>query len=251
MQEHEQSNTLNNTLVISDSIVSPPLELNDQGFCEITNRILIVSPRPASLRTLVAELAQRCYDVLLLHHADDPLLSMVQGNIIIVDRTVELPATIATAWPSDGSAPVLALVNDLESAAFKGEEFVKWPGQIDEVIAKIQQLSLMYSAPPEESRNYVFKDIVLDLDRMTVIRSGSKVDLTKTEYDLLRTLIAANGKVMTRQELMNEIWGEQYFGGSNAVDVHIRSLRSKLNDDPRAPLYIATVRGAGYRLADQ
>jgi two-component system alkaline phosphatase synthesis response regulator PhoP len=238
MQQHEEVRSLTDNAVMID------------GYCEITNRILIISPRPASLRTLVAELAERCYDVLLLHHADDPLLSMVQGNIIVVDRTVDLPTASATILPGGGSSPILALVSKGPTASSQGEEWVQWPCPIDEVIDKIKQLSLKHIVPLDESHNYVFKEIVLDPGRMTVTRSGAKVDLTKTEYDLLRTIIAADGKVMTRQNLMNGIWGEQYFGGSNAVDVHIRSLRHKLNDDPKEPRYIATVRGAGYRLAD-
>ncbi|MCD9020868.1 winged helix-turn-helix transcriptional regulator [Cohnella silvisoli] len=241
MQQHEEIR----------SLTEPgSLNPNNLGYCEITNRILIISPRPASLRALVAELAERCYDVLLLHHADDPLLSMVQGNIIVVDRTADLPAGAATALPGDGTSPVLALVNKEAATAPHGEEWVNWPCPIEEIIGKINQLSLKTTVPIEETRNYVFKEIVLDPGRMTVTRGGAKVDLTKTEYDLLRTLIAADGKVMTRQELMNGVWGEQYFGGSNAVDVHIKSLRHKLNDDPKDPRYIATVRGTGYRLAD-
>ncbi len=257
MPNNDEIRSLSNTAVMQDSLVQDsllmpqPFALDDGGYCEITNRILIVSPRPAALRSLVAELAEKCYDVLLLHHADDPLLGMVQGNIIVVDRTVDFPASVTAAWSQDGSAPVLALVGAAPTDSGNSEEWVKWPGPIGEVIAKIQQLSLKYTAPAEETRNYVFKEIVLDPDRMTVTRSGSKVELTKTEYDLLRTIIAADGKVLTRQELMNSVWGEHYFGGSNAVDVHIRSLRSKLDDDPKEPRYIATVRGAGYRLADR
>ncbi|RED64993.1 winged helix-turn-helix transcriptional regulator [Cohnella lupini] len=247
----DEIHSLSNTAVLPEISITQPLAFDDGGYCEITNRILIVSPRPSALRSLVAELAEKCYDVLLLHHADDPLLSMVQGNIVVVDRTVDFPAAVTAAWSQDGSAPVLALVNDAPSASGHSEEWVKWPGPIGEVIAKIQQLSLQYTAPAEDARNYVFKEIVLDPDRMTVTRGGSRVELTKTEYDLLRTIIAADGKVLTRQELLNSVWGEHYFGGSNAVDVHIRSLRSKLDDDPKEPRYIATVRGAGYRLADR
>lgn len=249
MQEREEIRPLKEIAVSNEGLISP-MDMNELGYCEITNRILIISPRPASLRSLVAVLAEKCYDVILLHHADDPLLSMVQGNIIVIDRTAPLPQAVTAAWPSDGSSPVLALVNDAESVSLLGEESVTWPGPIEEVIAKIQQLSLQYTVPVEESRNYVFKEIIIDPDRMAVTRNGVKVDLTKTEYDLLRTIIVADGKVLSRQELMNSVWGEQYFGGSNAVDVHIRSLRSKLEDDPKVPRYIATVRGAGYRLAD-
>ncbi|MFB9278834.1 winged helix-turn-helix transcriptional regulator [Cohnella cellulosilytica] len=246
MQQREQIRPLTENAVLADSLAAEGVSL-EGDYCEITDRILIVSPRPAALRALVAELARRCYDVLLLHHADDPLLDMVQGNMIVIDRTVEhlSPA----AWSSGGSSPVLALVNEL-SAAKPGEESVLWPGPIEEVVAKIQQLSARLAVSPEPVRLLSFKDIVLDPDRMTVTRGGARVDLTKTEYDLLRAILAAGGKVMTRQELMNVVWGEAYFGGSNAIDVHIRSLRSKLDDDPKQPAYIATVRGAGYRLAD-
>lgn len=250
MQEYDDIRSLSEAVVVHDS-AETSFELLDGAYCEITNRILIVSPRPASLRTLVAELAVRCYDVLLLHHADDPLLSMVQGTIIVMDRTGEAQSALPVALAGDGSSPVLALVQHDDSSSVQGEESVKWPGSIEQVIAKIQQLAAKHPAPlAEEARTLVFKEITLDPDRMIVTLSGAKIDLTKTEFDLLRAIIGANGKVMTRQELMNAVWGEHYFGGSNAVDVHIRSLRSKLEDDPKEPRFIATVRGAGYRLAD-
>ncbi|RKP53093.1 winged helix family transcriptional regulator [Cohnella endophytica] len=228
-------------------------EADQQDFCAITSRILIVSPRPASLRSLVAELALRCYDVLLLHHADDPLLNMVQGHIIVVDRTVELPPTMTAALPANGSSPVLALVSDLDAHVPEGEERVLWPGPIEEIYAVIERLAVKTSldTTTEEKTGLVFKELRIDPERMTVTLGGDKVELTKTEYDLLRSIMAGKGKVMTRQSLMNEVWGESYFGGSNAVDVHIRSLRSKLRDDPKTPRYIATVRGVGYRLADE
>jgi two-component system alkaline phosphatase synthesis response regulator PhoP len=254
MPQYEQLHSLNESLVIQDPLTKT-FEAFDEGYCEITNRILIVSPRPASLRTLVAELATRCYDVLLLHHADDPLLSMVQGTIIVVDRTGESHAhsALSAKLPSDGTSPVLALVHHVDSASVSGEDWVQWPCPIEHIIAKIQSLASKHPTPltADTTHTLAFKDISLDPGRMLVTRNGTRVDLTKTEFDLLKAIIIAKGKVLSRQELMTSVWGEQYFGGSNAVDVHIRSLRSKLDDDPKAPQYIATVRGAGYRLADQ
>jgi two-component system alkaline phosphatase synthesis response regulator PhoP len=251
MQEREQLRPLTEDAVPIDRFTSSQTLPEEGEYCEITDRILIVSPRPAALRALVAELARRCYDVLLLHHADDPLLSMIPGNIVIMDRTVDQPAATTAAWSDGGASPVLALVSQGGTeAARPGEETAVWPGPIEEIVAKIHQLADKRLPQTEASRVTVFKDLALDPDRMTVSRSGVKVELTKTEYDLLRAIVGADGKVMTRQELMNAVWGETYFGGSNAIDVHIRSLRSKLEDDPRQPRYIATVRGAGYRLAD-
>lgn len=253
MPEYEQLHSLKEPLVTQDLPTEAPF--NEGGYCEITNRILIVSPRPASLRTLVAELATRCYDVLLLHHADDPLLGMIQGTIIVMDRTGESQAqtALSTRLPNDGNSPVLALVPNEDYSPVNGEEWVKWPCPIEHLFSKIQQLAAKHPSPAlsNESSTLTFKDIQLDPERMMVTRTGTRVDLTKTEFDLLKAIIIAKGKVLSRQELMTSVWGEQYFGGSNAVDVHIRSLRNKLDDDPKLPHYIATVRGAGYRLADQ
>nr|WP_237690582.1 winged helix-turn-helix domain-containing protein [Paenibacillus caui] len=85
---------------------------------------------------------------------------------------------------------------------------------------------------------------------MAVYRKGEQIDLTKTEYDLFVQLLESEGSVMTREDLLSAVWGTTFLGGSNVVDVHIKSLRKKLGDRAASPEYIATVRGAGYRLAD-
>ncbi|MFD0671253.1 winged helix-turn-helix domain-containing protein [Cohnella sp. GCM10027633] len=223
--------------------------------CEITNRVLVISPRPASLRSLVADLAVRCYDVLLLHHADDPLLDLMKGNVVIYDRTAD---NAAAAGPGDPSlAPAISLVRAAPAHPDAyGGHWVLWPSPIGHVIQRIKALAALLPAPPavtdRSAGQLAFKDIALDPERMTVTRAGSKVDLTRTEFDLLRALLAAEGRVKSRDELIVDARGDSSSSewGSNTIDVHIRSLRSKLEDDPRAPRYIATVRGSGYRLAD-
>jgi two-component system alkaline phosphatase synthesis response regulator PhoP len=95
-----------------------------------------------------------------------------------------------------------------------------------------------------------FKDIQIDLRRMRVTRGGQRIELTKTEYDLLLHFVSSDGSVLSRENLLDTVWGMQFYGGSNVVDVHIKSLRKKLKDSAVSPRYIVTVRGAGYRLAD-
>lgn len=232
----------------NDSFDPEALEL-----CEITNRVLVISPRPASLRSLVADLAVRCYDVLLLHHADDPLLEIMKGNVVIVDRTM------AGASPGYfGLSPAISLVKTApDDADAYGGHWVQWPSPIGHVIQTIKALAALLPDPATAAAERLaglltFKDIALDAQRMTVTRGGAKIDLTRTEFDLLRSLLAAGGRVKSRDELIGDVRGEASASewGSNTVDVHIRSLRNKLGDDPRAPRYISTVRGIGYRLAD-
>lgn len=259
MAEQEAIRTIGSRFASFDAEdLSEPFDPDAMELCEITNRVLVISPRPASLRSLVADLAVRCYDVLLLHHADDPLLQLMKGNVVILDRT----ADVAPPGLSElGQSPAISLVRTAPSdPASYGGHWIVWPSPIAALIARIKSLAALLPEPAAAvasagagimaSGSLTFKDVALDPSRMTVTRGGSKVDLTRTEFDLLRSLLAAEGRVKSRDELIGDARGENSEWGSNTIDVHIRSLRSKLDDDPRAPRYIATVRGVGYRLAD-
>jgi two-component system, OmpR family, alkaline phosphatase synthesis response regulator PhoP len=94
-----------------------------------------------------------------------------------------------------------------------------------------------------------FGDLVIDHARHEVTLDTAVVPLTILEYALLTTLAAHPGRVFTRNQLLERVWGEDYFGDDHVVDVHIANLRKKLGDDSAAPHYIETVRGAGYRFA--
>jgi DNA-binding response OmpR family regulator len=94
-----------------------------------------------------------------------------------------------------------------------------------------------------------FGDLTIDQERHEATLQGQPVALTALEYALLTTLAAHPGRVFTRDQLLEQVWGTNYFGDDHVVDVHIANLRKKLGDEPAAPVYIETVRGAGYRFA--
>ncbi len=99
-------------------------------------------------------------------------------------------------------------------------------------------------APPQR-----FGDLLIDHGRREVTLAGSVLPLTTLEFVLLTTLAAHPGLVFTRAQLLERVWDTDYFGDDHVVDVHIANLRKKLGEDPAAPHYIETVRGAGYRFA--
>jgi DNA-binding response OmpR family regulator len=89
--------------------------------------------------------------------------------------------------------------------------------------------------------------LVLDLRGRTVRRDGVEVQLKPKEFDLLAFLVKHAGRVFTREQLLEQVWGYQFFGGSRTVDVHVRWLREKLEESPGSPQHLLTVRGVGYK----
>jgi DNA-binding response OmpR family regulator len=106
------------------------------------------------------------------------------------------------------------------------------------------------SAPSKEkkaSRKLRAGDLTLNLDERCVIKKGNSTHLTHKECALLEILIRNNGEVLTRKQLMKEVWETDYLGDTRTLDVHIRWLRKKVEDDPSQPILIRTLRGVGYR----
>ncbi len=92
-----------------------------------------------------------------------------------------------------------------------------------------------------------FGELTIDLARREVRLGEEQVSLTALQFDLLATLASRPGLVFSRGQLLERVWGDDYFGGDHVVDVHVANLRKKVEDDPSSPRYIQTVRGVGYR----
>jgi two-component system response regulator RegX3 len=90
--------------------------------------------------------------------------------------------------------------------------------------------------------------IQMDTQRHEVSVRGRQVDLPPKEFALLEAFMLRPGKLLTRQMLLSEVWGAEYFGDTRTLDVHIKRLRAKIEEDPRQPRYVQTVRGLGYKL---
>jgi DNA-binding response OmpR family regulator len=95
----------------------------------------------------------------------------------------------------------------------------------------------------------VVGDIALDPRTWSVTKGGTAIEATRREFELLRLLMENSGTVLTREQLMEEVWDPNWFGPTKTLDVHVSTLRRKLGDDPAAPRYIHTVRGVGFRFA--
>jgi two-component system, OmpR family, alkaline phosphatase synthesis response regulator PhoP len=134
------------------------------------------------------------------------------------------------------------------------DDYLTKPFSPRELIARVRAMlrrprrggaAMLPDVPPPQR----FGELVIDHERHEVTIAGTVVLLTSLEFALLTTLAGHPGRVFTRDQLLERVWGVDYFGDDHVVDVHIANLRKKLGDDPAAPRYIETVRGAGYRFA--
>jgi len=132
------------------------------------------------------------------------------------------------------------------------DDYITKPFGLREFIARVK-VTLRRQADTSEKDAEVIKagKITLDLARHEVFVGDRLVELTFKEFELLKMLIKNKGKVLSRDLLLEQIWGFDYETGTRTVDVHVRYLRQKLEDDDNSPVYIETVRGIGYRFSDK
>jgi len=127
------------------------------------------------------------------------------------------------------------------------DDYMTKPFSVRELVARVKAV-LRRTAPVfSESKNLTFGKISIDFEKHEVRKEGHKVDLTLKEFELLEILIKNKGRVMTRDFLLDKIWGYEYLGETRTVDVHIRHLRQKIEEDDKNPRLIETIRGVGYR----
>lgn len=126
------------------------------------------------------------------------------------------------------------------------DDYITKPFSIKELMARIKTVLRRYRA--SEGETISAGDIKLYTDKREVYKNGEKIDLTLKEFELLRLLIQNRGKVLTREELLDKVWGYEFFGETRTVDVHIRYLRKKLYNGSSEEKCIETIRGVGYKL---
>ncbi|UJA31025.1 response regulator transcription factor [Clostridium sporogenes] len=127
------------------------------------------------------------------------------------------------------------------------DDYITKPFSVREMVARVKAVLRRRTTINIESKSYILGNIVVDFEKHSFTKEGKKIELTLKEFELLEVLIKNKGKVMTRDFLLDRIWGYEYIGETRTVDVHIRHLRKKIEDDDKNPKYIETIRGIGYR----
>jgi two-component system alkaline phosphatase synthesis response regulator PhoP len=220
------------------------------------SRILIVEDEP-SIRTAVADrLRSEGYAVEASGDAADGLRRALDGgfDLLVLDvmlpggsgldvcrevrrRGIEVPILMLTA-----RGEVVDRVLGLKLGA---DDYLVKPFEMAELLARVE--ARLRARPAGRSDAHRFGDVAADFRRGEVTRGGRAVALSAKEYQLLKYLVAHRGQVLSRDELLNGVWGYDAMPVTRTVDVHVAELRKKLEPDPHEPRFIVTVHGMGYK----
>jgi DNA-binding response OmpR family regulator len=223
-------------------------------------RILIVDDEPEIVRGLEDNLRFEGYQTLTAANGADALAVAAREapDLIVLDlmmpvvsgwdvcrtlraRGIDVPIIMLTARGEEADR-----VRGLELGA---DDYLAKPFSLRELLARVRAV-LRRPGPRQKSEELAFGDVRVRSRGRQVFKAGRAVTLTRKEFDLLLYLLAHRGEVITRERLLDEVWGYERFPTTRTVDTHVLRLRRKFEADPEHPHWILTVHGQGYRFAD-
>lgn len=223
------------------------------------SKILIVEDEEALSDPLAFLLGREGFQTVVVDNGLDALPTFEREGADLVLLDVMLPGMPGTEvcrkLREVSSVPIIMLTaKDSELDKVFGlelgaDDYVTKPYSARELIARIRAVLRRRSAEPDTPTDAVLTGgpVRMDIDRHVVTVNGEEVPMPLKEFELLEILLRNVGRVMTRGQLIERVWGADYVGDTKTLDVHIKRLRSKIESDSSAPRYVVTVRGLGYK----
>jgi DNA-binding response OmpR family regulator len=226
-------------------------------------RILIIEDDPAILRGLKDNLEYEHYEVLTAADGElgYNLVREKKPDLIILDLMLPKMSgyDLCRKVRSEGIlAPILMLTARTEEADrvrgldLGADDYMTKPFSLPELLARVRAAfrRLQRSQTGNLPDTLRLDDLSVDFKRFEARKAGRRLELSRKEFGVLRLLTARAGEVVTRDELLDEVWGYDQFPTTRTVDNHVASLRAKIEDDPAEPRHLLTVRGVGYKLVN-
>ncbi len=222
------------------------------------HRILLVEDEPNIARFVELELGHEGYEVVKAADGREGLRLAEEGSFDLVLLDIMLPGLngleVLRRLRRDSAVPVImltardAVMDKVSGLDMGADDYITKPFSIEELLARIR--SALRKQKRQEEQQLRFGPLVMDIPRHTVTVSGEGLELTGREFSLLQALMENEGIVLSRETLMDRVWGYDYVGETNLVDVYIRYLRAKIAERTDRRL-IQTVRGVGYVLREE
>ena len=221
-------------------------------------RVLLVEDEPGLVMTLTDRLAAEGYEVVSAVDGEVGLRRAVAEPFDVVLLDGMLPGrdgfdVCRTLRQRNVRTPILMLtargqvVDRVVGLKLGADDYLVKPFEMAELLARVEALLRRVPAQAATTEVYQFGDIHVDFRKAEVTRAGVRLDLPAREFKLLKYFIEHRGATLSRDELLNEVWGYNAMPSTRTVDVHVAWLRQKLEANPRHPEYIHTIHGMGYK----
>jgi len=224
-------------------------------------RVLLVEDEPGLVMTLTDRLVAEGYDVESASDAPSGLAAATSDGFDAILLDVMLPGgsgfdICRTLRQRGVHTPILMLtargqvVDRVVGLKLGADDYLVKPFEMAELLARVEALlrrGVPAAAPSSET--FRFGNVAVDVRKAEVTKGGAPLDLSAREFKLLCYFIEHRGAVLSRDELLNEVWGYNAMPSTRTVDVHVAWLRQKLEDNPRHPVWVLTVHGLGYKFA--
>jgi len=222
------------------------------------SRILLVEDEQALSEPLAFLLEREGYEVTVAEDGPSALAEFDRAGADLVLLDLMLPGIPGTEVCREirtrSAVPIIMLtakdseVDIVVGLELGADDYVTKPYSTRELLARIRAVSRRHTDPADEDDAVLAAGTVrMDLERHTVSVSGTVVNMPLKEFELLEYLLRNAGRVLTRGQLIDRVWGTDYFGDTKTLDVHIKRIRSRIEAIPSDPTMLVTVRGLGYR----
>jgi DNA-binding response OmpR family regulator len=232
----------------------------------MSDKILVVEDEPTLVETLEYNLSHQDYEVFTAMDGREALAIAREEHPDLIVLDLMLPGMdgieVCRVLRQEMSVPILMLtardeeVDKVVGLEVGADDYMTKPFSMRELMARVKALlrrerlireELSAEAQVINEQTLAFGDLTIDMSRREVKRAGETLHLKPREYELLVFLARHRGMVLSRDLILERVWGWDYDGGSRTVDVHVHWLREKIEPDPKNPTRIVTVRGVGYR----
>ena len=226
-------------------------------------KVLVVDGDSATREDVRSAVAQDGYQVIEADTGSEGLrqVDALRPNLVLLEVTLPDASGFDVCRElrkKDSAVPVIMMssrsdeIDAVVALEIGADDYVVKPLRLRELAARIAaHLRRMRMESAEATRNRLeFRELVIDVNERRIYRAGLEVELTHTEFDLLTFLASNAGKVLSREKILNSIWGYEYPIETRVIDVHIRNLRRKIEGQPSRPYYILAVPGIGYRFTN-
>jgi DNA-binding response OmpR family regulator len=223
-------------------------------------KILVIDDEPLITESLEYSLKQEGFQVVVAHDGHQALEVAREEAPDLIVLDIMLPGM--DGWETcrrlrqESTVPIIMLtargqeIDRVLGLEMGADDYLAKPFSFRELLARIRAVfRRMAFEETAETPQIQIGDVHLDVAAHKVYKKKQELTLTKMEYDLLHVLMSHAGRVVSRADLLDQVWGVEWLGDTRTLDVHIRWVREKVEEDPSQPRYVQTVRGVGYRFA--